>query len=153
MESHRQTKGMIGVEWALVGVIVGIIAASTVPRLSQGKADASGEAQKTNLVVLSRAIEMYAQEHDGTWPEVDLIVKQLTHCSDAAGNTNPVRTRQYTYGPYLHKVPPMPQGLRKGATGIAAKDNDGVGWLYNETTGKIIANNGSGVSLAKKTLD
>ena len=77
---------------------------------------------------------------------------QLTEFSDSAGsNTKPTKDAPagIVYGPYLKKVPPLPVGSKKGATGVF-HTNDGAamppggtvndGWWYNSVTQEIRAN-------------
>ncbi len=139
------------IELVIVVVIIGIVAAIAIPRLSRGSAGANESALKANLSALRNAIEMFATEHDGNWPDQDKIAEQLTQYSDAAGGTNPTRDATHIYGPYIRKIPPLPIGPQKGQTAIADMPDpfnpgdaavDDAGWLYNASTGEIRANTG-----------
>ena len=140
----QRNKGFSLLELVIVVVIIGIIAAIAIPRMSRGSEGANDSAVAQNLSVLRGAIDLFATEHGGTYPTVADIVNQLTQYSDAAGTTfSATRTTACIYGPYLRAVPALPVGTRKGSTGIAAADADGVGWLYTASTGAITANTGT----------
>ena len=127
-------------ELIIVVVIIGIIAAIAVPRMSRGSAGASDKALAGNLAVIRNAIDMYAGEHVGTFPTSDEVAEQLTGYTDVNGDVADMPDATHVYGPYLHKVPPLPVGANKGGNGIADADGDGVGWIYAPATGAIRAN-------------
>ncbi len=140
----QRNKGFSLLELVIVVVIIGIIAAIAIPRMSRGSEGANDSAVAQNLSVLRGAIDLFATEHGGTYPTAANIVNQLTQYSDAAGTSlSASRTTTCIYGPYLRAVPPLPVGTRKGCTGIAAADADGVGWLYTAASGSIAANTGT----------
>lgn len=128
------------IELVIVVVIIGIIGAIAIPRLSRGAAGAADSSLTANLTVLRTAIDLFHTEHGGVYPAVATIEAQLTQFSDDAGATSATSSATHIYGPYLRAVPPLPLGAKKGSTGIAAVDGAGVGWIYDETTGKIKAN-------------
>ncbi|HEX7009247.1 MAG TPA: prepilin-type N-terminal cleavage/methylation domain-containing protein [Phycisphaeraceae bacterium] len=139
----RARRGFSLIELVIVVVIIGIIGAIAIPRMSRGAAGAADSALKANLSVLRNAIDLYAAEHGGTFPKADTIEAQLTQYSNAAGATQATKDTAtgFIYGPYLRSIPPLPVNCpRKGATGVAAADNTGIGWIYNENTGEIHAN-------------
>lgn len=131
------------IELVIVLVIIGVIAAIAVPRLSRGATNASATAVTADLVMLRKAIELYRAEHEGTFPTVNDFVSQMTMFSNADGdsfNATPDLANGIAFGPYLKAMPPLPVGVRKGSTGVAAADAAGIGWIYTEATGKIRAN-------------
>ena len=129
-------------ELVVVVVVIGIIAAIAIPRMSRGAAGATDSALVGNLAVLRHAIDVFATEHGGSFPTKAKIAGQLTQYTDNAGNTQAERDATHVYGPYVRQIPPLPVGVRKGATGISDIDAADVGWIYSETTGKIRANTG-----------
>ena len=133
-------KGFSLLELVVVVVIIGIIAAVAIPRMSRGSAGAADAALSGNLAVLRNAIDMYAAEHSGAFPTAALVCTAMTQYTDSAGAVSATRDTTHIYGPYLRKVPPLPVGAAKGNTGMAAAAGDGVGWIYNATTGDIQAN-------------
>ncbi|MBL8759843.1 MAG: prepilin-type N-terminal cleavage/methylation domain-containing protein [Phycisphaerae bacterium] len=132
------------IEVVIVVVIIGIIAAIAIPRMSRGSAGAANSALSGNLAVLRSAIDLYQTEHGGSYPTAAAIATQLTQYSDTTGATSATKTGAYIYGPYLRDVPALPVGAKKGSTGIAAADAAGIGWIYTETTGAIVANTTAG---------
>lgn len=137
--NHRRS-GFSLIELVIVVVILGVIAAIAIPRMSRGSAGASDSALSSNLAVLRSAIDTYAAEHNGDFPTVAAFKNQLTLYSDKDGATSATPSGVYLYGPYLRDIPPLPVGAKKGNTGVAAADGDGVGWIYDVTTGNITAN-------------
>ena len=133
-------KGFSLLELVVVVVIIGIIAAVAIPRMSRGSAGAADAALSGNLAVLRNAIDLYAAEHSGAFPTAALVTTALTQYTDSAGAVSATRDTTHIYGPYLRKVPPLPVGAAKGNTGMAAAAGDGVGWIYNATTGDIQSN-------------
>jgi len=74
---------------------------------------------------------------------VDKIADQLTKYTDSKGAVSDTKTTTCYFGPYIRKIPPLPVGAKKGNTGIAAADGDGVGWIYDASAGNITANTGA----------
>ena len=133
-------KGFSLLELIIVVVIIGIIAAIAVPRMSRGSGGGAQSALAGNLAVLRNAIDLFAIEHNGTYPTRANIENQLMLYSDVSSNTNATKTAVFMYGPYIRKIPPLPVGAKKGATGISDADAAGVGWIYDKTTGQIRSN-------------
>lgn len=138
---NRSVRGGFSlIELVIVVVILGIIGAIAVPRLSRGAEGAKDSALITNLSTLRNAIDLYTTEHEGLRPATANIVAQLTAYTDINGGMSATKTGAYIYGPYIRSIPPLPVGANRGKTGIAAADGAGVGWLYTESTGAIVAN-------------
>jgi general secretion pathway protein G len=140
-------------------VIIGIIAAIAVPRISRGAKGAAESAVKSDLAVLRQAIDMYSAEHNGLFPgknkqdgtaggtNVDFVA-QLTKFSDVSGKCGDYDAATgIIYGPYLRNgMPPLPVGPNATATDVLfsatsppTPDNAG-GWVYNQSTGELRAN-------------
>lgn len=137
---NKNSRGFSLVELVIVVVIIGIIGAIAIPRLSRGSAGAADNALRGNLSVLRNAIELYAAEHDGAYPDAAEIEDQLTMFTDEAGDTSATRTATHIFGPYIQRIPALPVGENRGNSGIAAVDGAGVGWIYDPDTGWIRAN-------------
>jgi type II secretory pathway pseudopilin PulG len=125
------------IELVMVVVIIAVIGAIAIPRLSRGSSAAAESALRADLSAMHKAIEIYAAEHDGSFPSVGAIAAQLTMFTDSAGATSATASSTHVFGPYLRAIPPQPIGTRKGNTGIAATDGPTIGWLYNAGTGSI----------------
>jgi prepilin-type N-terminal cleavage/methylation domain-containing protein len=151
----RSRRGFSLIELVIVIVIIGIIAAIAIPRMSRGAEGAAESALIADLAVLRNAIDLYAAEHQGAYPGLGAggvtFIDQMTKYSDHNGTVSATKTAAAIYGPYLRKMPTLPLGTNKGATGIAAPGNvppgtgdedatASVGWLYDAATGQIWAN-------------
>lgn len=131
------------VELVIVLVIIGVLVAIAVPRMTRGAMASSAKALRADLAGLRHAIEMYRAEHEGRFPTTANFARQMIEFSNLAGDsfdTGANVGNGVLYGPYLQAIPPLPVGARKGATGVAAADGNNVGWIYNQVTGHIRAN-------------
>lgn len=146
-----QSRGFSLVELVVVIVIIGIIAAMAIPRLSRGSAGAADSALAGNLAMIRNAINLYAAEHNNSFPgsTATAVVNQLTLYSALDGSTNASKSSTYKYGPYLVAIPPCPVGNPTNPTAILIDATNspptpatggGEGWVYNPTTGEFLAN-------------
>jgi len=150
----KKRRGFSLIELVIVVVILGIIGAIAIPRMSRGASGAGESALIADLAALRNSIELYAAEHDGSYPTAAAIVAQLTTYTNAAGGTQATADSTFIYGPYLHSIPALKvKGTRKGASGIAAADAAGIGWLYTEVGGTIKANSTETSSDGTTTFD
>ncbi len=150
------------VELVVVIVIIGVLAAIAVPRLSQGTSAASESALRGNLSALRSAIALYAAEHAGAFPgyhKIDGSQKgngdeedfyaQLLEYSSVTGVTGS-HTSSRLFGPYLRGIPRLNVGINAAEkadevdfdTELPLDEHEGnkKGWIYNPETGQIIAN-------------
>ena len=128
------------VELVIVLVIIGVVAAIAIPRLTRGASNAGATATAANLAMLRNAIELYRAEHEGKFPTVADFVNQMTQFSNLAGDTFATAANTATgiiYGPYLKGIPGLPVGAEKGSTTVAAAAAADVGWIYTVATGAI----------------
>lgn len=139
----RLRRGFSLIELVIVVVIIAVVGAIAIPRLSRGSAGAADSALTADLAAFSRAIDWYAAEHGGSFPDVSDVGRQLTMYTDESGDIASAKDGTHLYGPYLRTVPPQPKGARKGMTGIAASDGPGIGWIYDAANGVITVNGGS----------
>jgi general secretion pathway protein G len=138
----RKTNRRIGftlLEVMLVVVILGLVAAIALPKLSQGATNTSATALASDLAVMRTAIDLYQNDHNGTFPTAANIANQLIEYSDITGATlSTTKNATSCYGPYLRSVPTLPVGAEKGNTTFAAATGTGVGWVY-DGAGNLIA--------------
>ena len=148
MTSKRSNarSGFSLVELVIVVVIIGVIAAIAVPRISRGAKGAGDAALRATLAGIRNAIDMYAAEHSGNFPDgLDqaAVEAKLTGKTDANGDAGG------DFGPYLRSgFPTIPVCAVKGqsdlkfpliATGDPTADGT-TAWAYSTDTGKFMAN-------------
>ena len=136
----RAARAFSLIELVIVVVILALIAAIAVPRLSRGSQGSAETITVQNTALLQKAIDLYAAEHDGTFPDPALIIEQLTFYSDAAGTVSKAKSGTHPFGPYVRTVPPVLTGPNKGSTSIATMAGNGIGWIYNPAEGAITPN-------------
>jgi type II secretory pathway pseudopilin PulG len=161
------------VELVIVLVIIAIIAAIAVPRLASSATGSSERALAANLNALRRAIDAYAAEHVRAFPAVnedgaggsqnspEAFVSQLTAYSDVHGKTSATKTGEFILGPYLRAIPELPVGGNRGHTEVLIDASNSpplvqataAGWVYNPTTGEIIANSDDANAAGTRTYD
>lgn len=145
-------RGFTLVEILIVVVILGIIAAIVVPRMSNAAMSARESMLRDDLRFLRNQIVLYrAQHHDrppgavaNGAPDATTFITQLTRFTDDVGNTSPTMSGAFQFGPYLSKIPKNPLSdkddvlLVTGATLPVADDS--TGWIFNPTLPEIIVN-------------
>src|SRR3954452_7106709 len=94
----RRPSGFSLIELVIVVVIIAIIGAIAIPRLSRGAAGAADSALVGNLRMLRSAIDLYATEHGGTYPDATNVASQLTQYSNDAGTFSATKSSTYIYG-------------------------------------------------------
>jgi general secretion pathway protein G len=144
------TAGFSLIELVIVIVIIAIIAAIAIPRLSRGGDSAAEAATTQNVVVLQKAVDLYAAEH-GNYPDPDQVSDQLTLYSDSGGAVSQSKTPPFNFGPYVRKLPPLTTGPNKGNSAIGPKGKGGLAWVYDGTTGVVSANSGTGTGIGDAT--
>jgi type II secretion system protein G len=131
-------------ELVIVIVILGILAAIAIPRMSSGSENAKAQALLASLNEIRNCIEVYKAEHVGSLPNLQFVA-QMTQYTDDHGKTSATPSPQFPYGPYLREIPKNPYSglntvrfiLLAGQTS-AARATD-RGWTYNVVTGEFAA--------------
>ena len=139
----RMRRGFSLVELVIVIAILGVIAAIAVPRMSRGAKGAADTKLQADLSIMRSAVNMFAAEHDGTFPAVGTFTAQLTTYTDLVGTANATKTGAYIYGPYLEKIPTLRVGPETGLNTVGATAGAGTAWVYNATAGSIVCNTGA----------
>src|SRR5438270_4086614 len=109
---RRRKNGFSLIEHVIVVVIIAIIGAIAIPKMSRGAAGAGDSALIQNLSVLRSALDLYQTENAGTYPTVGNVTNALIQYNDGAGNLSATKTGNYVYGPYLRASPTLPLGAR-----------------------------------------
>jgi len=144
---RTRSRGFSLIEVVIVVVIIGVIAAIAIPRMSRGAAAARDAALKQDLTLLRNAIDLYAAEHDNTNPPFASVSTHLTGFSNLAGDAaQAAKDTTHYFGPYIKSIPPLPVGTNKGdntfadGSGAAPQIAGGAGWWYDAGTGTVKAN-------------
>ena len=138
----KHQRGFSLIELVIVVVIIGVISAIAIPRLTRGANNATATALKGDLAVLRGSIELYRAEHEGTFPTAAGFANQMTLYTKIDGTGAAAAADPATgviYGPYIRAIPALPVGAKKGSTGVAAADGAGVGWIYTAASGSIVS--------------
>jgi len=154
-------KGFSLVELVIVIVILGVIAAIAIPRISSGSKNAGEAALRANLQSLRNAIDWYYSEHNNYFPgavpdgfnganTAECFIAQLLQYTNAAGETSTLKDAAHPFGPYLRSsFPKQTVGLKAGIANIYVNPIDdkltpdmaqNAGWVYSTHTGQIIPN-------------
>ena len=145
---HTQRAGFSLIELVIVVVIIGIIGAIAIPRMSSAADNAAKNAVIADRSTLQRAIDLYTTEHEGVLPHVGaatikVFYQRLVTKSDLDGTVN----ASGIYGPYINGIP-----LNK-INGLGTIRKDGVaaganthGWRYDSVSGTIEADHLAGAT-------
>jgi len=137
------------VELVIVVMIIGIVSAIAVPRITQASNRAASSALESTLTTVRKAIDIYYAEHQ-RYPGHDVatfapshiaFIDQLDHNTDTIGNTNQAYSSTFKYGPYIRKpFPRNPFNLLKTVY-VKANPSDSnpsgadYGWVAVLSTG------------------
>jgi len=150
-ESARGPHGFTLVELVIVIMIIGMLAAMAIPRMSRGAETADEAALAGNLHTVRTALLRYYVEHRNNFPgpDADKVAAQLLGFTDMAGATSATSGGGFIYGPYLVSIPAAPLGYNPGSSEIAIdasnspptpQPSSSAGWLYNPNTGEFQVN-------------
>jgi len=123
------------VEILIVVVILGILAALVVPQFASASESARSSNMTGSLQVIRSQLELYESNHNSypTLAQLNAAWNVLTSRTDAAGNVG-TTDGVHIYGPYIMKMPINPF---EGSASLAAVAAPGVGWVYDEATGRL----------------
>ncbi|MGE3181488.1 MAG: prepilin-type N-terminal cleavage/methylation domain-containing protein [Phycisphaerae bacterium] len=159
VDGTRRRNAFSLIELIVTVAIIGVIAAIAVPRFSRGVESVGSSATLRELFVLQKQIELYGIEHGNVYPgaqsdgtngagSVAAFRNQLLRYSDKNGEVSATWTTRYRFGPYLRDgFPAMKIGPKAGSADVflgsgalSYLPGRNEGWIYNPTTGEIIAN-------------
>ena len=161
LRMNRKNSGFSLVELVIVIVILGIIAAVAIPRITSGSRNAGESALRANLQTLRNAIDWYYAEHGNTFPAAkgdgtaladtpEAFATQLTQFSKLDGTVSATPDAAFPFGPYIRgSLPKLTVGTNIGKNTVAVVNQSaalavnvagGTAWIYNVATGEIIAN-------------
>ena len=134
---HLAARGFTLVEILVVVVILGILAGIVLPQFSNAAESSRESALKQDLFRMRQQIELYKNEHNGSYPTLANFIEQMTQASDETGATAVVGTPGYTMGPYLSKMPrnPFTDTIPIGSGAVGSSS-----WYYDESTGHLAPN-------------
>ena len=137
------------IELVIVIVIIGIISAIAIPRMSSSADNAAKNAVVGDQTALQRALDLYEVEHEGVMAHVGaasiktFYFRLLKH-SDLDGTVNDTTG---IYGPYINGIPANKlNGLATVRRDGAAAGANTDGWRYDTTTGRIEPDHLSGAT-------
>jgi general secretion pathway protein G len=145
------------IEILIVVIIVGIIAAITIPQFSNASHEARENTMRDCLRYLRTQVTVFKAQHRdvppgfpggslGSTPDSATFLAQMTSYSDELCNTNATASDVFHFGTYLASMPANPL---TGATGVwvvntgttpAPDQTQPYGWIYNTQTLELIAN-------------
>ncbi len=127
-------------ELVIVVVIIGIIGAIAIPRMSSAAENSAKNAVIADQSALQRALDLYEVEHQGVMAHVGaadaktMYFRLIKH-SDLDGTVNDPAG---IYGPYINGIPANKiNGLATIRLAGAAAGANTHGWRYDTTTGRI----------------
>jgi prepilin-type N-terminal cleavage/methylation domain-containing protein len=139
----RARRGFSLLELTIVVLIIATITVIALPRITESGGNADVAALHADFRALNEALELYRVEHGGAYPAAISITDALTMYSNAGGTSFanvPDEANGIVFGPYIHRIPPVPLGPNEGRTVIAVTAAPHVGWIYRPQKGLILPN-------------
>ncbi len=138
----------------IVVVIIGIISAIAIPRMSSSADNAAKNAVVGDQAVIQRALDLYEIEHEGVMAHVGAgtlktFYFRLIKRSDLDGIVNDATG---IYGPYINGIPANKiNGLATIRQNGAAAGANTHGWRYDTTSGRVEPDHLAGATGYKAT--
>jgi general secretion pathway protein G len=135
------------IEVLIVVVVMAILAGALIPQLTSSTGDAKKSSLKFNVQTMRTQIQVYATQHNNTFPAVATFANQMTLPSDASGGTTGTGL---PYGPYIQGgvLPTNPYNNSAAVVGVTTPGTapggvvtGGAGWQYDASNGMFYANN------------
>jgi general secretion pathway protein G len=130
----RVRSGFTLVEILIVVIILGILAAIVIPQFGHASQDARAANLKNQLQTMRAAIQLYRVQHRDQPPDlVGTSWAAFTAKTDSLGNPS---VNPNDWGPYIQAEPQNPLA---GTAAISDAPAAGVGWVYTQSNGTIVA--------------
>ena len=160
---YRPAGGFTLVEILIVIVLLGILAAVTVPQFADADEDAKESQLRANIHLLRHQIAMYQVQHNGRLPHLDhqgklsygQAISRMLSRTDEDG----LITSEGEYGPYVNAWPANP--FVSGPAAAAVQIGPGsspprtgqTGWYYCYQNGLISPNSETGGEILDPASD
>ena len=138
----------------IVVVIIGIISAIAIPRMSSSAENAAKNAVIGDQATIQKALDFYEAEHEGVMAHVGAanlktIYFRLIKKTDLDGTVNDATG---IYGPYINGIPANKiNGLATVRKNGAVAGANTHGWRYDTTTGRVEPDHLAGATGYKAT--
>ena len=133
-QSRHNGQGFTLVELLIVVVILGVLAAIVIPKFANASLEAQTANLHSQLQTVRAAIQLYRVQHRDTAP--DLVGSNwaaFTGKTDSLGNAT---ANPDDWGPDMQAEPKNPLANSNVIADTAAP---GVGWVYDKSSGTIVA--------------
>lgn len=136
---NRLARAFSLLEIVVVIVIIGIVAAIAVPRMSSAASRSRVSALRADLAAMNRATELYMVEHGGRHPALDktgaLADSSTEFAARLVERTDEFGSPGSLYGPYLLRIPINPlNGLSSVRVNGPAAGAGTHGWRFDTAT-------------------
>jgi general secretion pathway protein G len=138
-------------ELLIVVIILAVLAAIVLPRFSTVTANARAVMLMDDLRIMRSQMMVFKAQHNGvapgypgcntdSTPDSNSLASHITLVSTAKGQTAPVGTPGYEYGPYMREMPENPVNGKKNVLVIAdgadfpTAPSNQFGWVYQPST-------------------
>ncbi|MHC4475320.1 MAG: type II secretion system protein [Planctomycetota bacterium] len=166
----RRRTGLTLVEILIVVVILGVLAGVVVPMAANSAHAAKESALAHDLHMLRRYILIYKGQHlevppgypngaKDQEPTEEAFVNQITTASNIKGQTAPMGTPDFDFGPYLWMIPENPFNRKTSiemvgnSADFPTNADDSDGWIYKASTWEIRADTTGADSSDKRYYD
>lgn len=143
MEADK--RGFTVMEIFIVIVVLCILAAIVVPRISQAKAESKLSDMVSRLQMVRSQMELYKIQHGDLLPGQKVSAGDITEARFITAMTR--RNTVDGYGPYFKKMPENPFIIGEAADDVTCVNDtnavptgiEGAGWWLNAATGQFRA--------------